>query len=120
MSLVSFVVALGLVLVLPLVVVGYAQDDLERSAFVWRMAGLLVLSIAGLVIAEYGSPGVYMPLAVLNVFGYRWIAMRLNDVGWSRWLAMLWIFGPAGLVLTIVLCFKRSAGHEADLAEVFD
>lgn len=120
MDLFSLVIMLGLGLVLPLVAVGYAQDILDRAAFIWRMGALFGLSIAGVVIAEYGSPGVFLPLAVLNLFGYRWTAMRLTDVGWSRWLAMLWLFWPAGFGLTILLCFKRSAVHEADLADVFD
>lgn len=120
MSMFGFLLGLMVVLAGPAIVVGYARRCLARAAYVWRYLGLFVLSIASVAIAENGYPAIYLPLYVLNLFGYRWTAMRSNDVGWSRWWALLWLLWPAGLVLTVILCFKRSTGLDADVAAVFD
>lgn len=104
-------------LVLPFLAIGYARENLGRSGFALRLVG----SVAGTAVA-YGLAMagnlLAIPLLVLLNITYRWTAMRLNDVGWNRWWAILWFVLPAGLILSITLCFIRSNAAEA--AAVFD
>jgi len=106
-------------LIPPVVVVGYARSKLPRSGFTLRLIGsILVLAVAG-AFMEDAPPAaiavIAIPAIVANLLIYRWTALRLNDVGWNRWLALLWFLSPAGLILSLVLCFKRSATEDGTL-----
>ena len=104
-------------LLIPVVLIGYARGRLSRAGFTLRFASAFIaLPLAG-AIAEDAPLAAFLVI-VLILLIYRWTALRLNDVGWNRWLALLWYLWPAGLVMALVLCFKRTANEE--IAPVFD
>lgn len=44
----------------------------------------------------------------------RWSSLRLNHIGWTRWLALLLYVPPANVILLILLCVMP--GKETDAA----
>jgi hypothetical protein len=105
-------------LVLPVLAVAYARGGLSRPAFALRLAGSVAGTALAYGLAAAGS-GLAIPLLVLLNLTYRWTAMRLIALGWSRWWALLWFLLPAGLILSVALCFMR-AGVAEDPVAAFD
>lgn len=106
-----------LVLLIPVVLVGYARAKLPRLGFTLRFVGAALVSVVAGAFAE-DVPAAAIVAIVPGLLMYRWTALRLNDVGWNRWLALLWFLWPVGLILSLALCFKRTATK--DVAPVFD
>ena len=101
------------------VAIKFSRGSLSRAGFAVRLPIVLVASIIALGAAEAWFPPLVVLFLVLNFLLFRWTAMRLNDVGWSRWWALLWLLPVAGTVMAVALCFKRPPPIE-NTADVFD
>ncbi len=55
-------------------------------------------------------------LVVLPFLLGRWSSLRLADIGWSRWLVVLFYVPLANVPLLIVLCVKHGKPHDAEAA----
>ena len=56
----------------------------------------------------------FVAVVVLPFLLGRWSSLRLNHVGWSRWLVLLFYVPLANVILLIVLCV--APGRELDAA----
>ena len=96
-----------LVVAVPVAVIALARGKLTGPGFTVRFGLALLIGGTMSVLAEAGFPLASFPVLILSVLIFRWTALRLNGMGWSRWWALLCFLGPVGLLLAIVLCAKR-------------
>lgn len=97
---------------------------LNRLGYGLRVLGLVVLNAVLGAFASFrleGGGTLPLPEAIVVALGYlvafffavRWTAQRLNDIGSSRWLAVLIAVPLVNLILVIVLLIIGSEKPEA-------
>ena len=98
---------------------------LPRGPYALRVAAFVAVGIAILLtihyrvseILAYGLMGFYFGLFIALIV---WTTQRLEDIGWSRWWAILMCLSGPNLILMIVLMLKRgypSQGTSEDLEQ---
>ncbi|WP_422375775.1 DUF805 domain-containing protein [Roseibium sp.] len=118
------------ILVLPILLFVVAFFTTSRDTFLNRMGyfvRLLVLIVAGTglvlltstLLAESAAGAIIMLVLgiVIGLMNLRFQIMRLQDIGWSRYFALLSYVPIANLVFLLVLLFVP--GGQRPVAEVF-
>lgn len=84
-------------------VAAWTADELSIPGYAVRIFGVFV---SGLGIAFLAS-ATWVELIVLCLIPwfllFRWSAMRINAAGWSKWVLLVWILPPLGLIYTMKL-----------------
>lgn len=118
------------ILVLPILLFVFAFFTTSRDTYLNRMGyfvRLLVLTVAGtglvlltstlLVESAVGAITMLVLGIVIGLMNLRFQIMRLQDIGWSRYFALLSCVPIANLVFLLVLLFVP--GSQRPVAEVF-
>ena len=105
-----------------------ADKELGRLGYALRTIPINVLTyswfIFGSTLDEVILLSSFAGVLVVTVFFVLWSVERLNDIGMSRWYALLLPVVPLNLLLWIFLLFRRGIkiyrSDEAYTGDVFD
>ena len=99
----------------PLALIWYSEARLGRAGLAVRLLVLAAAAAAWFGLSDVGFPDYWYALPVMQLLLYRWTVTRLNDVGWSRWIALVWFFVLFGVLFVLPLCFvPADAGRDAE------
>jgi len=83
---------------------------LSRTPYALRTTGLLLLMLVVYAMARvFGGIAIMaaIPMAVaIVVFFVLWSVHRTQDIGWPRWLCLMFVVPVVGFIYWIVLLFK--------------
>jgi hypothetical protein len=110
-----WLIVLALALIVVPIALASQQKMLGRKAYALRTGPLFV---AGALVSLFNSLQLLLAIITLvgSVFVILWSVHRTQDIGWSRWLNLLFLVPLGGIVWWIVLMAapSRARGEAAN------